>query len=211
VSVKSKFYEPRCQKAVKALIKNGFDAVYVPTREEAAKKAIELVPENASVGVGGSVTIRELGIVDELKAKGHVIFDHFLVNTAEEKNAARKGQLTCDVFFASTNALSLDGKLVNIDATGNRVASMIFGPGHVVLVAGANKITDDLDQALLRAKQVAAPMNAIRLNRKTPCTMTGQCGECMSEEKICNVTTIIEHKPNLTPFTVIVVGEEIGY
>lgn len=211
MSAKSKFYEARCQKAVRALIKNGFDALYVPTIEEAAQKAVELVPENASVGIGGSVTIQKLGIVDELKAKGHVIFDHSRVNTVEEKNAARKAQLTCDVFFASTNGLSIDGKLVNIDGTGNRVASMIFGPGHVVLVVGANKITDDLDQALLRAKQIAAPMNAIRLNRKTPCTMTGQCCECMSEEKICNVTTIIERKPRLTPFTIIVVGEEIGY
>ncbi|RKL63354.1 lactate utilization protein [Thermoanaerobacteraceae bacterium SP2] len=211
MSVKSKFYEQRCQRAVKALIKNGFDAIYVPTREEAAKRAIELVPEKASVGVGGSVTIHELGIVDALKAKGHIIYDHSLVDTPEEKIAARKGQLTCDVFFASTNALSLDGKLVNIDATGNRVASMIFGPGHVVLVVGANKITDDLNQALLRAKQVAAPMNAIRLKQRTPCTITGNCGECTSEERICRVTTIIEHKPALTPFTVIVVGEEIGF
>jgi hypothetical protein len=86
---------------------------------------------------------------------------------------------------------------------------MIFGPGHVVLVVGANKITDDLNQALLRAKQVAAPMNAIRLKQRTPCTITGNCGECSSEERICRVTTIIEHKPALTPFTVIVVGEEI--
>ncbi|AYO31411.1 lactate utilization protein [Biomaibacter acetigenes] len=211
MDVKSKFYEQRCQKAVKALIKNGFDAIYVPTREEAVKKAIDLVPENASVGVGGSVTIHELGIVDALKERGHVIFDHSPLTDPVERNATRKKQLTCDVFFASTNALSLDGKLVNIDGTGNRVASMIFGPGHVVLVVGANKITDDLDQALLRAKQVAAPMNAIRLNRKTPCTITGQCSGCLSEDKICNVITIIEHRPSMTPFTVIVVGEEIGY
>lgn len=211
MNVKSRFYEPRCRKAVKALIKNGFDAIYVPTKEEAAKKAIDLVPPNASIGVGGSATVRELGIVDELKARGHVIFDHHLVSTVEEKNRMRKGQLTCDVFFASTNALSLDGKLVNIDGTGNRVASMIFGPGHVVLIVGANKITDNLEQAMLRAKQVAAPMNAIRLNRKTPCATSGHCSDCLSEDRICNVTTIIEHKPTSSSFTVIVVGEEIGY
>ncbi|MCG1013074.1 lactate utilization protein [Tepidanaerobacter sp. GT38] len=211
MSVKAKFYEPRCQKAVKALIKNGFDAIYVPTKEEAVKKALELVPPNATVGVGGSVTVRELGIVDELRARGHVIFDHHLGSTAEEKNRIRKAQLTCDVFFASTNALTLDGKLVNIDGTGNRVAAMIFGPGHVVLIVGANKITDGLQQAMLRAKQVAAPMNAIRLGLNTPCASTGYCMDCSSENRICKVTTIIEYKPNLTNFTVIVVGEEIGY
>lgn len=211
MSVKSKFYEVRCQKAVKALIKNGFDAVYVPTKEEAVKKALDLVPQNAKVGVGGSVTIRELGIVDELKARDHELFDHHLVDTPEEKNRMRKGQLTCDVFFSSTNALTLDGKLVNIDGTGNRVASMIFGPGHVVLIVGANKITDDLQQAMIRAKHLAAPMNAMRLNLKTPCATTGYCSDCNSEDRICKVTTIIEYKPDLTNFTVILVGEEIGY
>jgi len=211
MSVKSKFYEYRCQKAVKVLIKNGFNAIYVPTKEDAVKKAIELVPPNASVGVGGSVTIRELGIVDELKARGHVIYDHYVGTSNEEKNRIRKAQLTCDVFFSSTNALTLDGKLVNIDGTGNRVAAMIFGPGHVVLIVGANKITDDLQQAMLRAKQVASPMNAIRLNVKTPCATTGYCSDCTSEERLCAVTTIIERKPMLTNFTVIVVGEEIGY
>ncbi|HQA60885.1 MAG: lactate utilization protein [Tepidanaerobacteraceae bacterium] len=211
MSVKSKFYEARCQKAVKALIKNGFDAIYVPTKEEAVKKALDLVPPNAKVGVGGSVTIRELGIVDELKARGHELFDHYLADTPDEKNRMRKGQLTCDVFFSSTNALTLDGKLVNIDGTGNRVASMIFGPGHVVLIVGANKITDDLQQAMIRAKHLAAPMNAMRLNLKTPCATTGYCSDCNSEDRICKVTTIIEYKPDLTNFTVILVGEEIGY
>jgi len=211
MSVKAKFYEARCQKAVKALIKNGFDAIYVPTKEEAVKKALELVPPNATVGVGGSVTIRELGIVDELLKRGHVIFDHYLPNSPEEKDRMRKCQLTCDVFFSSTNALTLDGKLVNIDGTGNRVAAMIFGPGRVVLIVGANKITDDLEQAMLRAKQVASPMNAMRLNIKTPCATTGYCSDCASEERICRVTTIIEYKPYLTDFTVIVVGEELGY
>jgi len=211
MSVKSKFYEPRCQKAVKALIKNGFNAIYVPTKEEAVKRALELVPPNATVGVGGSVTVRELGIVDELQARGHVVFDHHLGKTDEERDRIRKAQLTCDVFFSSTNALTLDGKLVNIDGTGNRVASMIFGPGHVVLIVGANKITDDLEQAMLRAKQVASPMNCIRLNRNTPCVTTGYCTDCGSEDRICRVTTIIEYRPTLTNFTVIVVGEEIGY
>lgn len=211
MSVKSKFHEARCQKAVKALIKNGFDAIYVSTKEEAVKKALELVPQNAKVGVAGSVTIRDLGIVDELKDRGLEIFDHHMVDTPEEKNRMRKGQLTCDVFFASTNALTLDGKLVNIDGTGNRVAAMIFGPGHVVLIVGANKITDNLEQAMDRAKQVAGPMNAMRLKTKTPCATTGYCSDCQSEDRICKITTIIEYKPNLTNFTVIVVGEEIGY
>jgi len=210
MSIKSKFYEARCQKAVKALMKNGFHAEYVATKEEAASMALSLVPPDASVGVGGSITVRELGIVDELMARGHVVFDHHQATTPEERRRMWMGQLTCDVFFTSTNALSLDGKLVNIDGTGNRVAPMIFGPGKVIIIVGANKITDDLDQAMLRAKQVAAPMNAIRLSRNTPCAIAGYCIDCASEERICNVTTIIERKPTASDITVIVAGEEIG-
>lgn len=211
MNIKAKFYEGRALKAVKALKKNGFDAFYVPTKDEAARKVLEMVPENASVGVGGSVTIRELGVVEALRAKGHTIFDHSQATTPEAKMAARKGQLTCDVFLASANALSMDGKLVNIDGTGNRVASMIFGPGHVILVVGANKITGNLQQAMDRAKDIAAPMNAARLKLQTPCLATGRCEGCMSEDRICNVTTIIERRPTLTPFTVIVVGEDLGF
>lgn len=210
MDVKSKFYEERALKAVEALKKNGFDAFYVPTAQDAVKKVLEIVPENATVGFGGSVTTREMNLPQIMRERGHKVFDHYVGNN-EEKAAALKGQLTCDVFMASSNALTLDGELVNIDGNGNRVAAMIFGPGHVVLIVGANKITDNLQQAMDRAKYIASPLNAIRLNRKTPCAATGQCMDCSSEERICSVTTIIEKKPKSTPFTVIIVGEELGY
>ncbi len=211
MAVKSKYYEVRALKTVDALKKNGFNAIYASTTQEAVSIALNLVPKNATVGVGGSVTIRELGIVDTLESRGNVLFDHYKCKTDEEIEAARKGQLTCDVFFASSNALTLDGKLVNIDGMGNRVAAMIYGPGHVILIVGAQKISDNLDQAIARIKTKAAPLNTIRLNRKTPCSVTGVCHDCNSEDRICNITTIIEKRPKNTPFTVIVVGEEIGY
>jgi hypothetical protein len=211
MDVKSRYLQARALKTVEALKKNGFNAVYAPTKQEAISIALNLVPQNATVGVGGSVTIRELGIVESLKMKGHLIFDHYQGTTDEEKTAACKAQLTSDVFFASSNAVSIDGKLVNIDGTGNRVASMIYGPGQVILVIGAHKITDNLQQAIERAKQIAAPLNAERLNRNTPCVASGVCHNCDSKERICKVTTIIEKKPSNTPFTVIIVGEEIGY
>ncbi len=211
MDVKSRYFQARALKTVDALKKNGFNAVYAPTKQEAASIALNLVPRNATVGIGGSVTIRELGIVESLKARGHIVFDHYQCSTDEERTATCKAQLTSDVFFASSNAVSIDGKLVNIDGTGNRVASMIYGPGQVILVVGAHKITNNLQQAIDRAKQKAAPLNAERLNRNTPCVTSGVCHDCNSKERICQVTTIIEKRPSNTPFTVIIVGEEVGY
>jgi len=210
MDVKQKFYEERAKKAVEALKKNGFEAFYAPTAQDAVEKVMEIVPEKATVGFGGSVTTRQMNLPQIMKERGHQIFDHY-VGSPEEKAIIRKKQLTCDVFIASSNALTIDGKLVNIDGTGNRVAAMIFGPGHVVLVVGANKITDTLQQALDRAKYIAAPMNTIRLDCNTPCKTTGQCHDCKGETRICNITTIIERRPSQTPYTVIVVGEELGY
>jgi L-lactate utilization protein LutB len=210
MDVKARFFEERAKKAVEALIKNGFEALYVPTLQDALQKVLELVPEKATVGFGGSMTTREMNLPQIMKERGHKVFDHY-VGDEKERAAARKGELTADVFIASSNALTLDGKLVNIDGTGNRVAAMIFGPGQVILVVGANKITENLEQALRRAKNIASPLNVIRLNCKTPCVSTGHCHDCSSEANICRITTIIEKRPNFTPFTVIVVGEEIGY
>jgi hypothetical protein len=115
------------------------------------------------------------------------------------------------VFITSTNAVTETGELVNIDGTGQRVAAMIFGPGRVVVVAGVNKITGDLEEGLWRASNVAAPMNARRLHPKTPCAETGECSDCVAPGRICGITTIIHRRPSKTPFTVVLVGEKLGY
>ena len=202
-------------RTLKALRRNGFEALYASDKKEAVSMVLEMVPVDALVGLGGSVTLRELGIPEALLARGHRVADHW---EAREKGVLageileiRRQQLNSDVFITSTNALTEAGELVNIDGGGQRVAAMIFGPRKVLVVAGANKIARDLEEGLHRARNVAAPMNAKRLNLKTPCALTGACSDCESEDRICNVTTMLHRRPRNADITVVLVGERLGY
>lgn len=199
------------EKCVDALRKNGFTAFYAETRDEAKRIALESVPAGASVGIGGSVTIREMGIVEALKASGHQVYDHWDPSLSPaEKVAARDSQLRADVLMSSTNAVTMSGSLVNVDGTGNRVASMIFGPKMSVVVCGQNKIVPDLQAAMERIHKYAAPVNYKRLNAKAPCLDGGDCSDC--PHALCRVTTIIEGKPAAKEqFVVVIVGERLGY
>jgi L-lactate utilization protein LutB len=211
-------YEPEkwfnkhlAEKCVEALNKKGFTAHFAETRDEAKRMALEAIPAGASVGIGGSVTVRDLGLHDALKASGHKVFDHWdPALSPAEKTVARDSQTTADVFLSSTNALTVDGSLVNVDGTGNRVASMIFGPKSSVVVCGYNKIVPDLESAVQRIRKYAAPVNYKRLNAKVPCVEGGDCETCTS--RACRITTIIEGKPTAkSQFVVIIVGETLGY
>lgn len=209
---KENHWEMLGNRVVEALKKNNFQAEYVKNREEAKNRLLELIPPGATIGKGGSVTVTEIGIMEELKKRGHEIFDHNVPNlTPQEKNAIRHKQLSVDCFLSSTNALTESGKLVNIDGSGNRVAAMIFGPKKVFIVAGINKITKDIDSAVERIAMWAAPPNNMRLNYANPCAKTGVCMDCQGPTRICNVTTIMHKKPSLVDITVILVGEELGY
>lgn len=205
----------RVENTLKALERNGFEAKYYPTSEEALAGVLEMVPDGATVGFGGSVTLREMGLVEALEARDVELADHWTAKQAgasqEEMLAVRRAQVNSDVFITSTNAVTETGELVNIDGTGQRVAAMIFGPRKVIVVAGVNKITGDLEEGLWRASNVAAPMNARRLHPKTPCEVTGECDDCVAPGRICNITTIIHRKPNNTDLTVVLVGETLGY
>jgi hypothetical protein len=202
-------------RTVKALRKNGFEALCVPDKEEAVSKVLEMVPVGATVGIGGSVTLREMGLPEALRKKGNGVADHWKSRergaSAEEVLDIRRTQLNSDVFITSTNAVTEAGELINIDGGGQRVAAMIFGPRKVIVVAGANKIARNLEEGLHRARNVAAPINAKRLNRRTPCAVTGTCSDCESEERICNATTILHRRLRNTDTTVILVGEKLGY
>ncbi len=200
------------KRAVEALRSNNFEAEYCATKEEAAERVLSLVPEGASVGFGGSWTVKALGVSEGLARGGHVLYDHGVPGlTREESLDIRRKQLTCDVFLSGTNAVTLDGKLVNVDGSGNRVAAMIFGPKRVIVVAGANKVVRDLSEAFDRIETEAAPLNNKRLGLKNPCTVTGTCMDCDATTRICNVTTILEKKPGGADFHVLIIGEELGF
>ncbi len=200
------------EKVVKALAKNNFQAYYVANRAEAVSKVLSLIPAGATIGVGGSWTLKELAIPDQLEKQGHEVFDHNRPGlTMEQSVALRHKELSCDVFISSTNAITLDGQLVNTDGSGNRVAAMSFGPKKVIVVVGVNKIVSDLDAAMERIELYAAPINNKRLDRPNPCTVAGVCMDCQGASRICNITTILHKRPPMIDFHVVVVGEELGF
>ena len=199
------------EKVVKALEKNNFQAHYAVNRTVAIEKALSLIPAGATIGVGGSWTLKELGIPEQLAKNGHTVYDHNIPGlTMEESLALRRKELLSDVFLSGANAITLDGQLVNTDGSGNRVAAMSFGPKKVIVIVGVNKIVSDLDAAMERIETVAAPINNKRLDRPNPCTITGMCMDCQGSTRICNITSILHKRPPAIDFHGIVVGEERG-
>jgi len=184
----------------------------VKTKEEAFDLALQLIPEKSSVAYGGSRTLLEIGLLDYLKTSGK--YDVVLregATTLEEKRAIAARQVTSDWFLMSTNAITEDGVLVNIDGTSNRVSYLCYGPENVLIIAGKNKVVTDLEAAIDRAKNVASPPNARRLNRKTPCAVTNKCNECQSPDCICCQTVITRRGNVKDRIKVILVEEELGF
>ncbi len=197
-------------KVLNALKNRGFNPIYLEDRLAAREEVLRRITPKSSVGIGGSVTIEDLQIEDVLKERGCPVYWHWR-SEPEKMIQVRKDAVRAKFFLTSTNALTENGRLVNVDGIGNRVAAMIFGPEVVIVVAGINKVVIDLEAAMDRIKKIATPLNARRLNLDVPCALKGECVDCMPPRRICNVTTIIEGKPMLTDFQVILVGEELGY
>lgn len=196
---------------IKNLAKRNMEAYYCATKEEALQKALELIPETDVVTWGGSVTIEEIGLLAAVKERNPVI-DRDTATSLEEKVELMRKGLTCDTFIMSTNAMSEDGVLVNIDGNGNRVASLIFGPKQVVIIVGVNKITKDLDSAVARARSTAAPVNAQRFaGIRVPCAQTGVCANCNAPDCMCCQVVITRHSRQAGRIKVIIVGENLGF
>lgn len=185
------------EKTVEALKRRGYDAVAVATRDEAKALVLKEAESAASIGWGGSETIKEIGARSALEASGKEIRDH---------------QTEMDLFLLSANAMTEDGVIVNIDGRGNRVAASIYGPKRVVYVVGRNKIVQGgVIEAIVRAKKFACPPNCRRLAKKTPCAELGVCADCDSPDRICKVTAIFDRCPTRTSTLVIIVNENLGY
>lgn len=205
-------YETIGKAASEALRRSGFDSSYVPTGAEALALIAALVKPGMKVGFGGSMTLRAIGVPEKVKELGAEILNHNVPGLDQaRKLEILRGQLTCDLFLSSSNAVTLEGDIVNVDGNGNRIAALTFGPRKTVVVVGANKIARDLDEALARIETIASPMNNKRLDRPNPCVKTGTCEDCRGETRICRVYQILRRKPSLSDFTVIVVGEPLGY
>lgn len=204
--------ERRCRDLVKNLIERGFKAQFCAHAQEAADYILAEAAEAKNVGFGGSLSVADLQLTTRLKEMGKEILNHgFPDLTMEERVAIMQAQQTCDLFLSGANAVTRDGRLVNIDGNGNRVAAMLYGPAKVIVVVGRNKIVEGgVDKAIERIKTFAAPPNAMRLNKDTPCAAEGFCQDCDEVQRICRVTTIIDRRPSLTDFHILVVNEDLG-
>lgn len=204
-------YDKAGAKVAEALNKRNFEAYYCSDRDAALEKILELIPQGHVVSWGGATTVDELGVKDALRQRGQAVIDRDTAKDAQERQQMLKQALTCNTFLMGSNAISADGQLVNIDGTGNRVAALCFGPTQVVVVAGMNKVAGDLDGAMRRARQVAAPMNAQRFPLKTPCVANGLCGDCKGPDSICaQIVTTRLCKP-AGRIKVVLVGEDLGF
>ena len=198
------------ESVVRALNSRFFEAYYCDNSKDAKDLAISLIPDGASVGFGGSVTVSQIGLLDELRSGSYDLIDRDSV-PASERGALMRKALTADVFLTSSNAITEDGQLFNIDGNGNRVAAMIYGPESVIVIAGINKIVKDLDSAVSRARNFAAPTNAQRFDIETPCKKTGSCADCKSKDSICAYMVTTRLCRPAKKIKVIIVGENLGF
>jgi hypothetical protein len=199
-------------KTVEALRRNRFDAEFFETREDAAKAVLGMISPGLDVAFGGSQTARQLNLQQLVIEAGATILDHNAPGLSdEEKLEVMRQQQVCDVFICSSNAVSLQGELFNIDGHGNRVAAMAFGPRRVIVVAGVNKLVADEEAAWQRIRTVAAPINFKRLNRPNPCTEQGICMNCNLPTRGCNIYVATRRKPPLMDFSVFIVNDSLGF
>lgn len=199
-------------KTVNNLRKHRFDAHFFTDRKSLTEKVLEYISNGTTVGIGGSQTVKQLNLISNITAKGGVLLNHGIQELSpEERLNIMRQQLTSDVFLCSANAISLQGEIYNVDGFGNRVAAMTFGPKKVIIVAGANKICLDENEAWSRISKIAAPINFNRLNRNTPCNATGICSDCNSEERGCNIYTVLRRKSPVLDISVFLINENLGF
>lgn len=208
---KQQYYENLADSLIEKFARRQMEAYYAADRDEALEKACRFLTPGCSVSWGGSATLEEIGLIDAIQDNDCVIYDRFAAQTPEERREIFGKIAACDYYFMSSNAITLDGCLVNVDGAGNRVASLIHGPQNVIVIAGMNKVVPDVPSAVKRVRNMAAPPNAVRLNKKTPCNEGGKCFDCQSVDCICSQLVVTRHSMISGRIKIILVGEELGY
>lgn len=204
--------ESRVSSTINSLKKNGMNGYLVNSHEELIDKVNELTNEGDTVSCGGSISLFETGVIDYLRSGKYNFLDRYEDGLSKDDlKKLYRSTFSADVYFTSTNAITEKGELYNVDGNGNRVAAMLYGPDKVIIIAGVNKIVENIEEAIKRNERVSAPANCKRLNRATPCVKVGHCMDCSSEERICNEYTIIKRQGNKDRIHVIFLNEELGY
>lgn len=194
--------------AEKSLKRNGFQVRTFDKVDKAKESLMEAITTSESIALGGSMTLSQMGIYEDFKNRGNSIYWHWIT---ENKNTKLKAAQNADIYISSTNALTLDGKLVNMDGVGNRISSMFYGHERVYIIVGRNKICKDYEEARDRIRNIAGPKNAQRLNVDTPCKITGKCSDCNSPARICNVEVIIHKNTSGSKINIFLIDEDLGY
>lgn len=198
-------------KVIKGLESRNMCGYYAETKEEALKKALEIIPEGSTISWGGSASVTEIGLRDALLNGNYTVYNRDAATTVEEKREIEMKTFDCDYFLCSSNAMTEDGILVNIDGHSNRVAAIAYGPRHVVMIVGMNKIAKDIDSAVSRARNIAAPVNAQRFPLDIPCKINGSCVDCKARDTICCEFLVTRYSRHADRFHIILVNEDLGF
>ncbi len=192
-------------------LKRNIDVHWFTAFEDVKSYLLEQIPAGATVGIGHSQTLQGIGITGALLERGHTVFDKELGATKEEVRRLKRSALLADCYLSGANAVSIDGRIVNIDHSGNRVAALAYGPDRVFVVVGRNKITNTHEEAIKRAKDTASPKNAKRAGYHPPCVTKGYCTDCLSSQRVCNIISTIQGQHEKGRMTLLIVNEEAGY
>ncbi len=208
---RQKAFVKACDGIIANLKKRNMEGYFYEDSASCVRAILDMIPDGSSISWGGSASVQESGMMDALKNGSYELIDRSLAKTPEEQREIYGRTIMSDYYFMSTNAITYEGELVNIDGNGNRVACLIHGPRHVIIIAGMNKVTTTLDGAFERARTMACPPNAVRLDKKTPCAATGKCGNCLSPDCFCNQIVVTRRSGHTGRIKVFLVAEDLGF
>lgn len=208
---RQKAFAKACDGIIANLKKRNMEGYFYEDSASCVRAILDLIPDGSSISWGGSASVQESGMMDALKNGSYELIDRSLAKTPEEQREIYGRTVMSDYYFMSTNAITYEGDLVNIDGNGNRVACLIHGPRHVIIIAGMNKVATTLEGAFERARTMACPPNAVRLDKKTPCAATGKCGNCLSPDCFCNQIVVTRRSGHTGRIKVFLVAEDLGF
>ncbi len=208
---RQKAFAKACDGIIANLKKRNMEGYFYEDSASCVRAILDMIPDGSSISWGGSASVQESGMMDALKNGSYELIDRSLAKTPEEQREIYGRTIMSDYYFMSTNAITYEGELVNIDGNGNRVACLIHGPRHVIIIAGMNKVATTLEGAFERARTMACPPNAVRLDKKTPCAATGKCGNCLSPDCFCNQIVVTRRSGHTGRIKVFLVAEDLGF
>ncbi len=208
---RQKAFAKACDGIIANLKKRNMEGYFYEDSASCVRAILDMIPDGSSISWGGSASVQESGMMDALKNRSYELIDRSLAKTPEEQREIYGRTVMSDYYFMSTNAITYKGELVNIDGNGNRVACLIHGPRHVIIIAGMNKVATTLEGAFERARTMACPPNAVRLDKKTPCAATGKCGDCLSPDCFCNQIVVTRRSGHTGRIKVFLVAEDLGF